>query len=418
VQLFCNRTRLEEARRHHRPHGIIHCEKTAGGSLVGLSIRRAGPSAPEHRPEGLRVLATTVGTHQIDFALAEPPIPGSTVLLEPGTLRPERDLLRRLQAQTARLPWRPGGYQPYIERLQLRAQPFLGIGAERSALFVGRRLLLPLHPQWTVIGVTDLPPALASLGVSPFLQGKTGVIVGVGSLGGQVAHFLGAAGVERLILLDPDDLELANVRRHICGVPDLGLPKVHAVQEMLGAHGFPTCIETRAERAQVDDPDSVRATIGGADFVVCCADSAAARQFVNHSAVGTKVPAIIANVQLLPEPLGEIVSVIPNGRRGCLNCWRLEMVDAGLLEPSTQHDALDYPAPNPTVPSGLPFYQLSAVASAACDLVSVALSPGAVSHKWLMALDIAPSGFHDLEPRVPKIEVLSAHPACEVCCKT
>lgn len=59
------------------------------------------------------------------------------------------------------------------------------------------------------------------------------VFVGVGSLGGAVASQLVRAGLKQLTLIDPDNLESANLGRHILGADDLGKPKAQALQYRL-----------------------------------------------------------------------------------------------------------------------------------------------------------------------------------------
>lgn len=57
------------------------------------------------------------------------------------------------------------------------------------------------------------------------LQNATVVIAGCGSVGAPVAFALARAGVRRLILVDKDALEGANVGRHPLGVPSIGKHK-------------------------------------------------------------------------------------------------------------------------------------------------------------------------------------------------
>ena len=72
-------------------------------------------------------------------------------------------------------------------------------------------------------------------------------VVGVGSGGSLVAWWLAASGFGRLVLVDPDRLEAANVWRHLCGVESLGMSKVEAVKERLSLvnpHCRVTALET------------------------------------------------------------------------------------------------------------------------------------------------------------------------------
>lgn len=69
------------------------------------------------------------------------------------------------------------------------------------------------------------------------LSCQTIVIVGVGAIGGYLAHNLArlGAGSEsgELILIDPDDLSTDNIGRHILGKNHIGRPKVEALKDQL-----------------------------------------------------------------------------------------------------------------------------------------------------------------------------------------
>lgn len=72
-----------------------------------------------------------------------------------------------------------------------------------------------------------------NLGSAQRLRDKHVVLVGVGSLGSQVAYLLARAGVGRLTLIDPDTLEAANLGRHVLGFDDLGRFKAQALRDRL-----------------------------------------------------------------------------------------------------------------------------------------------------------------------------------------
>lgn len=74
------------------------------------------------------------------------------------------------------------------------------------------------------------------------LRAKTVVIVGLGGLGHHLAHSLAAAGVGRLILIDPDIVELGNLPRQLLyNEQDIGRLKVDVAKEKLG-RDYPNCL--------------------------------------------------------------------------------------------------------------------------------------------------------------------------------
>ena len=255
---------------------------------------------------------------------------------------------------------------------------------------------------------------LERAGINPVIEGTKIAVVGTGSVGSRVAELLAAAGAGQLGLCDPDTIELRNVRRHLCGVEYLGQAKVLAVRDELKRHGYPTLITPHLGRVQVDGADLTRNMLERCDAVVCCTESAAARQFVNHCAVTSEIPAIVADIQIRNQPLAEAVLVVP-GSGGCFNCLRVKWERNGLLEPSESHDGHDYPVETASTPSGLPMHQLTALAAQACDLAALGLYTDAVSMTLLTAIDGVVPGFEDLPLRQPRLEALPKDPSCEVC---
>ncbi|MDV2960611.1 thiamine phosphate synthase [Shewanella algae] len=74
------------------------------------------------------------------------------------------------------------------------------------------------------------------------LRAKTVAIVGLGGLGHHLAHSLAAAGVGRLILIDPDIVELGNLPRQLLyNEQDIGRLKVDVAKEKLG-RDYPNCL--------------------------------------------------------------------------------------------------------------------------------------------------------------------------------
>lgn len=68
------------------------------------------------------------------------------------------------------------------------------------------------------------------------LSEVTAVMVGLGSLGGEIAVALAKAGVGRFLLFDPERLAPENVCRHVGGVSAIGLPKVNVVASHILQH--------------------------------------------------------------------------------------------------------------------------------------------------------------------------------------
>ena len=77
------------------------------------------------------------------------------------------------------------------------------------------------------------------------LQGKKVLIIGVGGVGQHVATYLVTNGVERLTIVDFDNVELSNLNRQILLTEeDVGQNKVEAVKTALNAKNYAAEIKT------------------------------------------------------------------------------------------------------------------------------------------------------------------------------
>jgi adenylyltransferase/sulfurtransferase len=101
------------------------------------------------------------------------------------------------------------------------------------------------------------------------------IVVGVGGLGTETARQLAQAGIGRLVLCDPDQVEMSNLSRGALFTPEqVGMDKVAAAEQTLRTLAPGTTVDARAE--------DFRYGIGlrelrAADLVLSCLDSATDR---------------------------------------------------------------------------------------------------------------------------------------------
>jgi len=74
---------------------------------------------------------------------------------------------------------------------------------------------------------------LGGLEIQENILDKKVVLVGIGSVGSTAAAQLVKAGIQDLVLIDPDQLEVHNIVRHLCDLDDLGRYKIDAVGDRL-----------------------------------------------------------------------------------------------------------------------------------------------------------------------------------------
>jgi molybdopterin-synthase adenylyltransferase len=109
------------------------------------------------------------------------------------------------------------------------------------------------------------------------------LVVGVGGLGNPVAHFLAAAGVGTLTLVDADHVDLTNLQRQILfDTHAIGQPKVDAAIARLAA--INPDVRTIAVKARVGAAELLP-MISACDVVLDCSDNFATRHAVNRACV-------------------------------------------------------------------------------------------------------------------------------------
>ncbi|MDO8256880.1 bifunctional hydroxymethylpyrimidine kinase/phosphomethylpyrimidine kinase [Shewanella algae] len=148
------------------------------------------------------------------------------------------------------------------------------------------------------------------------LRAKTVTIVGLGGLGHHLAHSLVAAGVGRLILIDPDIVELGNLPRQLLyNEQDIGRLKVDVAKEKLG-RDYPNClIEIEPE---LFGPKSAE-LISEASLVLDASDNFLCRHNLNQACVKLGKELIAAAISA---DSGLLCHTAPwlNPEAGCYEC--------------------------------------------------------------------------------------------------
>lgn len=99
------------------------------------------------------------------------------------------------------------------------------------------------------------------------LENKRVVLVGVGSLGGEVAVLLSRSGVGNLYVIDHDRFEDVNIGRHVLGVPEIGAYKAEALAERIN-RDVPTAeVDYSISRIQSENKNHTKA-LSEADLVI------------------------------------------------------------------------------------------------------------------------------------------------------
>lgn len=145
----------------------------------------------------------------------------------------------------------------------------------RGALVVALRRHALLRPSLEVRNRGRVPGGLAE---------KTVLMLGTGSLGGEIADTLAKAGVGTLVLVDPDLVRPGNVVRHVAGLAATGLAKTDAVRHVLHQHNPFVSVESVPKSATRSLGD-LEALLDRADLVVSTIADENVEAVVNEAAV-------------------------------------------------------------------------------------------------------------------------------------
>jgi len=120
------------------------------------------------------------------------------------------------------------------------------------------------------------------------------LVVGAGGLGCAVLAYLAAAGVGRLVIVDPDRVEESNLHRQpLYRMSDLGQAKADAARAALLALNPRIAVEARSERLT---PANAGSLTRAADVIVDAADSFAATYVLSDACYETNKPLVSASV--------------------------------------------------------------------------------------------------------------------------
>ncbi|MEZ5453738.1 MAG: molybdopterin-synthase adenylyltransferase MoeB [Thiothrix sp.] len=118
------------------------------------------------------------------------------------------------------------------------------------------------------------------------------LIIGVGGLGSPVSMYLASSGVGRLVLCDPDVVDLTNLQRQIVhDTPKVGQPKVTSAADTLRRLNPEIVVETIPARL---DEAALLAQMQQVDVVVDCTDNLDSRLLINRAAVAARKPLVSA----------------------------------------------------------------------------------------------------------------------------
>ena len=127
------------------------------------------------------------------------------------------------------------------------------------------------------------------------LKAGTVLVIGAGGLGCPALLYLAAAGVGRIVIIDPDTVDTSNLQRQVLYTEgDVGQPKAEVAARRLRAlNGF---IDVAAVTERLRR-DNALALIGACDVVIDGSDNFATRYLVNDACVMADRPFVYGAIQ-------------------------------------------------------------------------------------------------------------------------
>jgi hypothetical protein len=151
------------------------------------------------------------------------------------------------------------------------------------------------------------------------LQNKLVIVVGVGTVGSQIAQELAKCGVGCFRFIDGDHLEEANRSRHVLPAKYVGRNKAEAMALHITdevpysrASAVPRNVDAAITDSQLD------ALLRGADLIIAATDDRPAQRRIGQRALALSIPALFP--ALYGDGGGEVIVQI-DPRFPCFFCW-------------------------------------------------------------------------------------------------
>lgn len=150
------------------------------------------------------------------------------------------------------------------------------------------------------------------------LAGRRALVVGAGSVGSFMADELVRAGVEDVVVVDGDLVELANLSRTVYRAGDVGRPKASVLAHHLRQVNPDVQVDAFDLCLQEVDPTVLGEVVATCDLVVGATDDPSCQALVNHWCQHLGVPSLYVGLYAGARA-GEVVVSVP-GITPCYRC--------------------------------------------------------------------------------------------------
>ncbi len=139
------------------------------------------------------------------------------------------------------------------------------------------------------------------------LKRSTVAVVGVGGLGSPVSFYLTAAGVGKLILVDPEKPELSNLNRQILHWEEDLEKKPKAMSAKWKLERFNSDVEIIAKPVKLEEKN-IDKVLRGTDIIVDCLDNFETRFLLDEYSQRTGKPLVHGAIE---GTYGQVTTIVP-----------------------------------------------------------------------------------------------------------
>lgn len=199
--------------------------------------------------------------------------------------------------------------EPYIQLIWTEEEPVIMVSEDCNAIVNTEYYFLHKEVFSRNTGILE-PTQMAK---------KQAVISGLGSGGFFVGLELVKAGIGSIIAADDDIFAYHNICRHVCGIHDVGRPKVDIFKER-AADINPNCkVYTFRDLIQHVDPQVLDEIVWKDSIILCCTDNRHAGYICNELADKFHIPMVDAGCGARAST-GEVFFYKPDSGMACYTC--------------------------------------------------------------------------------------------------
>lgn len=199
--------------------------------------------------------------------------------------------------------------EPYIQLIWTEDEPIIVVSEDGNAVVNVEYYSLHKEVFSRNTGILE-PTQMAK---------KQAVISGLGSGGFFVGLELVKAGIGSIIAADDDIFAYHNICRHVCGIHDVGRPKVDIFKERV-ADINPNCkVYTFRDLIQHIDPLALEEIVWKDSIILCCTDNRHAGYICNELADKFHIPMVDAGCGARAST-GEVFFYKPDSDMACYTC--------------------------------------------------------------------------------------------------